>query len=244
MAGTRRLRVGLGASLREFLRQPVNLALLVALPPVVVVSYGAVLSAFPDLPWLGTDPGTLGALNGALFVAAFLPGVVGLFQVISATADERLALCGFPRAALFGSRLLTVGAASLLTAGLSLAVLTTRTTVADPPVAYLALVTAGLVYGGVGMLVGALLPRELEGSLVLVFLADVDEALASGIVRADTVLADLLPLHYPHALFQPAVEGTGIAAGDALGAAGYLAALLAVALGAYVVVTGEGGVLP
>jgi ABC-2 type transport system permease protein len=244
--GTRtgRLRVGLSAAIREFFREPINLALLVALPPIIVTTYGEMMSAFPQMPYMSTAPDTLGAMAGTLFVAAFLPGVIGLFQVISARrADERLSLTGFPRATLFGARLLAVLVASLLTAAISLAVLTTQTEVGSLAPAFFTLAFVGILYGLVGMLIGAVLPRELEGSLVLIFFADVDEALASGIIQTDSVLTKLFPLHYPHELFTAAVEGTSIAQGDALAAAGYALALLVVTLGVYVTLTGEGGVL-
>jgi ABC-2 type transport system permease protein len=239
-----RLRVGLSATLREFVREPLNVALLVVLPPVVITSYGSMMGAFPRLPYMDAAPETLGALNGTLFVATFLPGVIGLFQVISArSADERLAVCGFQRSILFTSRLLAVVAASLLTAAVSLAVLTTRTDVADPAVGFAVLAFVGVLYGLVGMLVGAVLPRELEGSLVLIFLADVDELMASGLFQSDSVLVELLPMHYPHGLFQSAVAGEALASGNVVASLGYAAVLFALALGVYTLVTGEGGVL-
>jgi len=242
VARARRLEVGLSSAIREFVREPVNLALLVALPPAIVVSYGSMMSAFPELPYMSSSPETLGAVAGTLFVAAFLPGVIGLFQVISARrADERLSLTGFPRATLFCARLLAVAVASLLTASISLVVLTTRTDVAALPAAFGTLVLVGVLYGLVGMLVGAVLPRELEGSLVLIFVADVDEALASGIVQTDGAFAKLFPLHYPHELFQAAVEGSGVATGDALAAGAYVLVLGVAALGAYTTLTGEEG---
>jgi hypothetical protein len=241
-ARARRLAVGLSSAVREFRREPVNLALLVALPPLVVVGYGSIMSSFPELPGMGRAPETLGAVAGTLFVAAFLPGVIGLFQVISARrADERLSLVGFPRGTLFLTRLSTVAAASLLTAGISLAVLTTRTDVASLPAAFGTLAVVGVLYGLVGMLIGAVLPRELEGSLVLVFVADIDEALASGIVETDAAFVKLLPLHYPHELFAAAVDGSAIATGDALATGAYVTVLGLVALGAYTMLTGEGG---
>ncbi|MFB6207525.1 MAG: hypothetical protein ABEJ05_13475 [Haloglomus sp.] len=240
----RRLRVGLGATTREFIREPINLILLVALPPLVIVSYGSMMDAFPQLPYMTTDPGTLGAMAGTLYVAAFLPGVIGLFQVISARrADDRLALAGFRRPLLFATRLLAVVLASLLTAGIALVVLTTRTDVAMLGPAFGTLALVGVMYGLIGMCIGAVLPRELEGSLVLIFLADFDEAMASGVVHTDSVVADLLPLHYPHALFQTAVNGGDIAAGDAAAAGAYAVGLLAVALVAYSALTSDGGVL-
>ncbi|MFB6083060.1 MAG: hypothetical protein ABEJ94_02305 [Halorientalis sp.] len=239
----RRLRVGLGAAIREFVREPINLVLLVALPPLMITSYGSMMSAFPKMPYMSTDPGTMGSMAGTLFVAAFLPGVIGLFQVISARrADDRLALAGFPRPVLFLSRLLAMTVASLLTAGMALSVLATRTDVAAPVAGFVTLVFVGTLYGLLGMLIGAVLPRELEGSLVLIFLADMDEAMASGVVRTDSPVTKLFPLHYPHDLFRAAVEGTPAAPGDALATGIYAVTLLICTLAAYTTLTGEGGV--
>ncbi|MFB6153503.1 MAG: hypothetical protein ABEJ27_04550 [Halodesulfurarchaeum sp.] len=243
MALASRIRIGLGSSIREFVREPVNLLLLIALPPIIITGYGSMMSAFPKMPYMSSSPSTLGAVAGTLFVAAFLPGVIGLFQVISARrADERLSLAGFPRSTLFVSRLLAVVVASFVTAGIALGVLSTRTTVSALPAALLVLASVGTLYGLIGMVIGEVLPRELEGSLVLIFFADVDEALASGIMQTDSTIAKVFPLHYPHEIFQAAVEGTEIAVVDVLGAGIYFVVLLGGALVVYTSLTGEGGV--
>ncbi len=238
------VRAGLTSAIREFVREPVNLLLLVALPPLIVTTYGSMMSALPRMPYMTTPPDTLGAMAGTLFVAAFLPGVIGLFQVISARrADNRLTLAGFPRSTLFVSRMLAMVVASLLTASISLGVLLTQTEVASPVPAFLTLAFVGVIYGLVGMLIGAVLPRELEGSLVLIFFADMDEALASGIIQTDSAITKAFPLHYPHKLFSAAVDGSGIAGSDAFAAGAYGIALLVVTLGVYIGLTGEGGIL-
>ncbi|MFB6109375.1 MAG: hypothetical protein ABEJ60_00675 [Halodesulfurarchaeum sp.] len=236
------MRTGLASAIHEFVREPVNMGLLVALPPIIITTYGSMMSAFPRMPYMTTSPDTLGAVAGTLFTSAFLPGVIGLFQVISARrADDRLSLAGFPRATLFVSRLLAVLVASLLTAAISLGVLATQVETASPVPAFLTLVFVGVVYGLVGMLIGTVLPRELEGSLVLIFFADMDEALASGIVRTDSVISKAFPLHYPHKLFTAAVDGTPIAESHVFAAGTYGIALFVIALGVYVRLTGEGG---
>lgn len=221
-----RLQIGVTATVQEFVRHPVNLALLFVLPPLIIPAYGSIMSAFPQLPYMEMSPATLGAKAGTLYVAAFLPGVIGLFQVISARrADERLLLTGYPRPLLFGARLTTVALASVLTAAIATAVLTTRITITALAPGFLVLVLVGLLYGLIGMLIGAILPRELEGSLVLIFLADFDEALASGLVLPDATITKLLPLYYPNHLFDAAVTGTTMARGDLAAVTAYLAVL-------------------
>jgi ABC-2 type transport system permease protein len=239
----RRVRAGVAASLREFARTPVTLALLVSLPPVVVVGYGQAMAAFPDLMFVDTDPGTLGHISGAVFAAAFLPALIGLFQVISAgRADERLVLAGFSRPVLFLSRVAVVALASVLAACIAVAVVWTAVEPAAPLVAVGVLAAAGGVYGLLGMLVGALIPRELEGSLVLVFLADFDDALSSGLFEFDTDLVELLPLYHPHALFETAVTEGAVDGEPALAVAAYLGVVFLVTLVVYTVLTGERGV--
>jgi len=234
-----RIATGLGAHVREFLREPVHVVLLVALPPLVVEGYGRAMASFPAFPFMEAVPGTLGRVNGAVFAAAFLAGLVGLFQVVSAAqADDRLAVCGYSRPELFCSRLGTVLAVSLVSAAVSFGALWWQVSVAAPAAAFAALVLAALTYGLLGVLIGTLLPRELEGSLVLVFVADFDDFLASGIVNVDSPVVNLLPLHYPHALFRGAVLDGTVATGDVLAGVAYFAGLFALVLAAVVLLPG------
>jgi len=234
-----RLAVGVGAHVRQFLREPVHVVLLLVLPPLVVEGYGRAMASFPEFPYMTTVPATLGRVNGAVFAAAFLAGLIGLFQVVSAVqADGRLAVCGFSRAELFGSRLGTVLAVSVGSAAVTFAVLWWRVSVAAPVAAFGALVLAALTYGLLGVLIGTVLPRELEGSLVLVFVADFDDFLASGIVDVDSPVVNFLPLHYPHAVFRAAVLDGSVPIEDALAGVAYLAVLFVLVLAAYVRLAG------
>lgn len=238
-----RIRVGVDAAVRSFLREPAQVAVLLVLPLVVIEGYGYAMSAFPEFPFMQMSAETMGRLNGAIYAVAFLSGVLGLFQIISAVqADERLQLCGYSRGELFVTRLATVVAASLLVAAVSLVVLAYTVTIEAPIIAFTALAAAALVYGLIGMLVGAVLPRALEGSLVLVFLVDADDFLSSGMVDIDTGVIEAFPLYHPHNFFQTAVDGS-LAGGHALATGAYLLALLAVVGVVYVRLTGNGGVL-
>lgn len=229
-------RVATGTRLRlsELARQPTTLALLVLLPPVVIEVYGIGLETFPQVPTLGTTPGTAGRLTGTLFAVAFLAGLVGLFQVISArSGDERLALCGYPAGTLLASRLVTLVVVAGVGALASFAVFAWRVDVAAPLLALGVLGLAGLIYGLLGVIVGTLLPRELEGSLVLVFMADIDNVIASGLFDVEGPLTVLSPLYHPHQLFQAAALDGHLAADHLPPAVALLAGLLVVALIAY-----------
>ena len=238
--------------LAELTRQPFTLVLLLVLPPTVIEMYGVALDSFPQLPGLTADAATMGRMTGALFAVAFLAGLVGLFQVISARrGDERLAIAGVSRWVLLSTRLVTMLVVALAGTAVAFAVFTYRVDVAAPALAAGVLVLAALVYGLLGLVVGTVLPRELEGSIVLVFLADMDNALSSGLFDVGTSVSlpvlgsvsvtDFVPLYHPHELFSAAVlEGT-LASEHLLPVAGWLVVLLAVAFLAYGHSTGENG---
>lgn len=237
-----RLARGIGAQIRSFVRTPLNLLLLVALPVVVVEGYGIAMEAFPHLPGIQTESlVAMGRVNGAIYAVAFFAGVLGLFQVISARqADRRLGLCGYSRLELFGTRLLTVIVGCLVITAASLAVLARTTTIAAPLSAFAGLALAAVIYGAIGMLVGAVLPRALEGSLVIVFLVDFDDFLSSGMLNIDTAVLSAFPLHFPHRMVRDAVFEGAVATGDAVGALAYALVALLIAALIYARVTAGG----
>ncbi|MFT4892133.1 MAG: ABC-2 type transport system permease protein [Halobacteriales archaeon] len=240
----RRLRAGVSSHVRAFVRTPINVVLVVALPIVMVEGYGMAMEAFPSLPFLDAEQMVeLGRVNGAVYTVAFFAGVLGLFQVISALqADERLRICGYSRAELFVSRLATVVLGTLVITLVSLGVLWWSTPVEAPLAAFGGLALAGLIYGLIGMLVGAVLPRALEGSLVIVFVVDADDFLSSGMLDLDAAILNAFPLHFPHQLFRDAVFDGTIRTGDALAGVAYLLVALAVVAALYVRLTGDGGI--
>lgn len=221
-----------GAHLRDLVRRRTMTAMMLMLPPTVIVTYGAAMDSFPDLAALPGDPATAGRVIGAVFATAFLAGLVGLFQAIDARGtDDRLTVAGFPRSAIVGSRVITTVVVATVAAVVALIVVAFGTPVTAPIGGALALIGAGLVYGLIGALVGQVLPRDLEGSLVLVFLADADTALSSGLFDIENNIASWFPLSHPIDAFQTAVYDGAIATGDLVVTAAYatlVAALLAV----------------
>ncbi len=245
----RDFRQGMVAHSRSFFREPLNVALLVALPLLAIELYSQAFGTFHagmiDARLLiqsrATSAEVLGYVTGAIFATATLAGVLGLFQVLSArAADRRLGICGVSTPELLGSRLAATLLITLLIADVSLVWLSLITDVARPLVAFGALALAGVIYALIGMLVGSLLPSELEGSLVLVVLADVDNVFAAGIVGDGGIVAKVLPLHYPFELFQAAIVGGTIEPGHAVYAGAYALVLFGVALLAYRRATARG----
>jgi len=197
---------------RPFFRERTNLLLVVLLPAVGIALYGQGLGSFPETLFggAGTDPTTTGRLTGAVFAAAALTGILGLFQAISAReTDIRLVRCGCPRAKLLVNRVVTVLLISVLGGTVTVGVLWLTVDVESVSLAVAAFVLISLMYSLLGILVGSLLPRELEGSLALVFIADMDSFLTMEFLNVDLVVGKLFPLYHPHNLAKGAVfEGS------------------------------------
>lgn len=225
----------------SFLRNPVNVALTLAIPPVVIEGFGQAMASFPELPMMSVVPANEGRILGSLFSVAFITGLVGMFQILSAErADERLVFAGFSRLSLLTSRLATVLLFCAVVSGFTLLVLQSAVELAAPLLAFAFLVLAGMIYGLLGVLIGALVPGRLEGSLVLVFAADIDGFLGSGMVSSTTTAMKLLPLHFPQLLLKSAViEGT-YSTDDLYPAVAYLVVLLVLVTGVFVRTTASG----
>jgi len=214
MTRTRQTVAGVRASARSFFRKPFNIVLLVVLPALSIQLYGISLAQFPKFEFFTTAASlaTTGRITGAVFATGALAGVLGLFQIISARdADRRLSICGIPPRDLLISRFATLVGISVIIAAVSTGTLVVLLpdSVGAPVFAFVGLVLGSIIYAMLGILVGSVLPRELEGSLVLVILADMDNVLASGIFQIDQRITRFSPLSYPHDIVtQAVVDGT------------------------------------
>lgn len=213
----------------SFFRNPLNVALLIVIPPMVIHSYGVAMEAIPDIIVGGRVAADVGRVNGALFATAFLTGLFGLFQIIGAyNADRRLVTAGFSRVRLLVVRVGTILVVSSFVGLVSYAVFSWYVSPERPLVVLGTLVVAGVSYGLLGVLIGSIVPRKLEGSLALVFIADADTVFGSGLIEWDSLVPKLYPLYYPNQLLgDAAFEGTIDTTHAAL-AGGYAVGLLAV----------------
>ncbi len=238
VASWRRIWVGVRSHLHSFLRTPWNVAFVLLLPILIIEGYGLSIDAFPPLPYLETGSRVaMGHIAGAMFAAAFIPAVFGLFQMLGATqTDRRAQLCGYSPIDLMVSRMISVLLCSLVVAGISLGtMLRALETVAAPGRAFFTLGLVGILFGLCGMLVGTLLPRILEGSLVLIFFIDSNALLTSELLNIDSAAIRALPMYYPHEVFQSAVlEGT-LPKTEMMVSVCYLVGMLAVTLLVYYV---------
>jgi len=163
-----------GSFVREQLRAPLTLVLLVVIPAFFVLIFAGVLGEFAAA--LG---GTLAARSAtsisAGWAAAFLSGALGFFQVSSSRgADRRLAVAGLGPARVAVARI----AASLLLAGCVSAVavvtLWVRSGIGHPWHAAVAVFAFAAIYIGIGAIVGAFIAAPLEGSLLVMLVWSLD----------------------------------------------------------------------
>lgn len=239
--GTSQFIAGVRSHSREFLRARVNVVLLVVLPLVLVEGFGYAMGSVPDLPFMQVLPANQGRMLGALFSTAFVTGLFGLSQIVSAKqADQRLVKTGFPLGTLLLTRLATVAALGGAVAIMSYAVLGRSVAISSPALAFASLLLAGVVYGLFGVLVGAVMPNELSGSLVLVFAIDIDGFLGVGL-QNPPAFAEYFPLHYPNRLFESSVLDGTVAVADVTGAATYAVVLAVLVVLAFWRTTRAGG---
>lgn len=233
-----RYGAGIRTSALSVVRDPLTVALLVALPAASIHVFGVAYGQFPEFGFLRLEAplATAARVTGATFATGSLAGVLGLFQLISARdADRRLSISGFPALDLLVSRFVTLVAMSLVIAGVSTVTLVQllAAPVASPLLVFAGLTLVGVVYAMLGMLVGAVLPRALEGSLVLVIFADMDNVVASGIFPIQDRVTRLSPTAHGHEVVTRAVLDGELATGELLPALTILALLGGLALLAY-----------
>lgn len=197
------------------------------MPAVSITLYGLSTGSLAGLSLFETDASleTIGMVTGAVFASGALAGVLGLFQSLDVrSADNRLVISGYRWQELVAARFLTVVVTALLVSivtAVSLEWLLSDQ-LSSMPVTVGGLFIASVLYGLLGTLVGSLLPRALEGSLILVALGDVSAIVASGLFGIDDDLTRLFPLSSSHEIVSQAVVEGSIATGHVGPALGYL----------------------
>ncbi|WP_435120045.1 ABC transporter permease [Halolamina sp. C58] len=225
----RRYVEGVELNVRTFLRTPLNAVLALVLPIVVIEGWGQAMAGLPAMPTVEAVPLTMGRLLGGVFGVAIIAGLLGLAQMISARkADRRLVQTGYPSWTLLATRLVTLGGVTVVVATVNYGVLRLTITPEAPVLAFVFLALAGVVYAFIGALVGAVLPRLFEGSLIVVFLAMMDAFLSGDSPLAADVpeFVQYFPLYHPKELLQAAVFDGTFATADLVFVGGYVLVLL------------------
>lgn len=199
--------------LEEYLRRPLNVVLLVAVPMVFVTLSAGALGRFAELVGEGMESGRIEAATAG-WAAAALAGLGAFFHVsASREADRRLAAAGGRPLRVVAARLASALALAVLAALGGLGALLLRGSSADIAGAAGAVAIFALIYLGIGSLVGAVVRSELNGSLIVVFawMFDVFLGPAMGTVG---IIGRFFPLHFPTLVITDIASGHAGPAGD------------------------------
>ncbi len=175
---------------RDLLRRHVALALLVALP----LSF-----------YLASAGGGQGAVATGGVGMSFAVSGASLFSVLSSrAADQRLVLSGYRPFEMLLGRLLFLGPLALvISAGFSV-VMALASQPTRPWVMALGVSVVALQSVPFGLAVGSAVPRELEGTLVLIGVVGIQLA-----TRIDTVSSQVLPFYGPRRLLEASLNHEG-----------------------------------
>ena len=185
------------ANIRQYVREPVNLALLAIVPPLFVIAMSGAIGTFSDV--LG---GNLGERAGAglsgLWAAMILTGVASFFLAIaSARVDARLVLAGLRPASVAAGHALVTVAIALATSAVSVAILLSTQEVAKLDALFAAILLASLIYGSMGFLLSVYVHGDLEGSFVIILIFMLDAFVGGPLASGQGLLADLMPVRFP-----------------------------------------------
>lgn len=222
-----------GSFVREHLRAPLTLALLVVIPVFFVLIFASVLGEFADA--LGGTLAGSGATSAisAGWAAAFLCGALAFFQVSSSRgADRRLAAAGLGGARVALARIAAAVTLGVVVSAVAFVTLWARSGIAHPWHAAAAILAFALIYVGVGALVGALVSGQLEGSLLVVLVFAVDAFSGPSMTSSGGILA-YGPTRDATKLLIDAGTGVPSAGAQWWGVAAAVVVALAVALAAF-----------
>jgi len=220
-----------GSFLREQIRAPLNLVLLVAIPVFFVLIFANVLGEFATA--LGGDLAEQAATSiSAGWAAAFLCGALAFFQLNSSReADRRLAGAGLGAWRVATSRIAAALALGLIVSVVAYLTLWLRSGIEHPPHAAIAIFLFAAIYIGIGALIGVLVRDPLSGSLLIVLVFSLD--VFSGPAMTSSGSLASTPTRDAADLLIAAGVGHDSPTGDWVGAAAVALAGLAVALAAF-----------
>jgi hypothetical protein len=197
----------------EYVRNPVNLLVLVLIPVVFVLVAAQPMADAAKLLG-GTGVAVETATTG--WAAAFLAALAMYFQTRQAnSADRRLVLAGLPAPALVMARMAT----GLLIAGLvsaaALATLFLRGPVDDPARVIAGALMFAVIYVGIGTAVGSLVKDEVNGAVVILLVWILDVFFGPALTSPDRAeITRWMPTHYVTLWMVDLPSGHGGALGD------------------------------
>lgn len=201
------------AFVREHLRAPLTLALLIAIPALFVVASAAVLGEFASALG-GAVAGASASALGAGWAAAFLAGALGFFQASSSReADRRLALAGLGAGRVASARIGASLALALVVSAAAFVTLELREPPLHPAHAAAGVLAFAVIYVGIGTLIGSFVSGPLEGSMTVALIFLVDIFSGPGMTDSGGIAA-ALPTRQAAELLIAAGAGRGSPTGD------------------------------
>ena len=179
----------------DYVRNPVNLIVLVLVPLVFVLVAARSLADAMEL--LGGDLGPSLEATTAGWAAGFLSSLAMYFQIRSArAADKRMLLAGLPPARLIcaraGTGLLLAGLVSLV----ALTALEVRAGIDNPVRVIAGTLMFAVIYLAIGALVGVAVSNPVNGAVVILLIWMVDVFFGPGGSGGDYVISRFFPTHF------------------------------------------------
>ncbi|MFI6575860.1 ABC transporter permease [Nocardiopsis sp. NPDC050513] len=192
-------------ALLEHLRNRLALVLVVFFIPVWITLVYLVI-ADADVPFLLRATGETvvvhgnhvskisGAINAVTLIVGFMMFIV-TFR--SADFDARLAMAGYPRTHLLAAKLTALLAAAALVCAYAVAVICVYWVPERPVMLWLSLLGAALAFGGIGVMLAAVLRGELEGMFCIIMLSIIDMGLQNPVSNpaSDSDVVRFLPTY-------------------------------------------------
>lgn len=202
-----------GRWIAEYGRRPLNVVLLIVVPVVFVTLSAGALADFADILVGDADLGSVEAATAG-WAAAVLAGVAAFFHVSeSREADKRFATAGAGAVRVVVSRLVsTLLLAAAASVGALLA-LSARTDLATSIRVVGATSLSAVIYTGLGVVVGASVRSEMNGSLIIVF-AWIFDVFFGPAMGGTAGFLRLFPLHFPTLVITGVASGHSGALGD------------------------------
>jgi hypothetical protein len=175
---------------RDLTRRHAALGLLVALPLCFYLA--------------SVGSGDKAIVNGGVGLAFAVSGAT-LFSILSSSdVDQRLVLSGYRPHELLLGRLAFLGPLGLAIATAFSVLMTTASQPTRPWLTFVGVAAVALLSIPFGLAVGAAVPRELEGTLVLIGVVGMQLALDPG-----SIVARVLPFHGPQELITSSLSAHG-----------------------------------
>jgi hypothetical protein len=160
---------------RQQVRERITVVMLIVIPVFFVLAAASAGGEFSDALG-GSAQGDAMTALGAGWAAAFLGGILGFFQVSSSRdSDRRLALAGLGGLRVAFGRIAACVVLALLVSVVALLTVWADAGLEQPARVFASILACGLIYVGIGALVGSLIADQLAGSLTvaLIFLMDI-----------------------------------------------------------------------